>query len=116
MKITDLYLDELEREAASTRRTLERVPEGQNDWKPHPKSMVLGYLAALVAQMPAWIEMMVNRDELDLNHRLLQNSKHRRSGANALNCWHRWMRRSQKPARRCCIPPTSTSKPPGSFR
>jgi uncharacterized damage-inducible protein DinB len=66
MKITDLYLDELEREAASTRRTLERVPEGQNDWKPHPKSMVLGYLAALVAQMPAWIEMMVNRDELDL--------------------------------------------------
>jgi uncharacterized damage-inducible protein DinB len=66
MKMTELFLDELEREAASSRRTLERVPEGQNDWKPHPKSMALGYLAALIAHMPAWIATMVNRDELDL--------------------------------------------------
>jgi uncharacterized damage-inducible protein DinB len=67
MKLTDLFLDELEKEAASTRRTLERVPEGRNDWKPHEKSMALGYLAALVASMPGWISFMVNRDELDIN-------------------------------------------------
>jgi uncharacterized damage-inducible protein DinB len=66
MKLTDVFLAELERDAASTRRTLERVPEGQNDWKPHPKSMELGYLAALVAHMSSWIPMMVKTDELDL--------------------------------------------------
>jgi uncharacterized damage-inducible protein DinB len=66
MKLTDLFIAELEREGASTRRTLERVPEGQNDWKPHPKSMELGYLAGLVATMPSWIVSMVKQDELDL--------------------------------------------------
>jgi uncharacterized damage-inducible protein DinB len=67
MKLTDLFLEQLEKEAASTRRTLERVPEGRNDWKPHEKSMLLGYLAALVAGMPGWIAFMVNQDELDIN-------------------------------------------------
>lgn len=66
MKMTDFFLSELEQEATITRRALERVPEGHNDWKPHGKSMPLGYLAALVATMPAWIERMVNYDELDL--------------------------------------------------
>jgi len=66
MKLTELFLGELEREAASTRRTLERVPEGRNEWKPHEKSMPLGYLAALVARMPSWVAMMINQDELDM--------------------------------------------------
>ena len=65
MKLTELFIPELEREAALSRRVLERVPEGRNEWQPHPKSMRLGYLAALVASMPGWIEMMVNHDELD---------------------------------------------------
>jgi len=55
MKLTDVFLAELEREAASSRLTLERLPEGHNDWKPHPKSMPLGYLASLVATMPSWV-------------------------------------------------------------
>ena len=66
MKLTDLFAAELEREAAGTRRTLERVPEGQNDWKPHPKSMALGHLAALVATMPSWVVSMVKQDEFDM--------------------------------------------------
>ena len=66
MKLTDLYLGELEREAPASRRILERVPDGRYDWKPHEKSMPLGYLATLVATMPGWIDMMVNRDELDI--------------------------------------------------
>jgi uncharacterized damage-inducible protein DinB len=67
MKMTELFLAELEREAVSTRRTLERVPERRNDWKPHEKSMALGYLASLVATMPSWIAMIVDDDELDMN-------------------------------------------------
>jgi len=65
-KITELLAAELEREAVGTRRLLERVPEGKNDWKPHEKSMPLGYLAALVATMPGWIAAMIEQDELDV--------------------------------------------------
>jgi uncharacterized damage-inducible protein DinB len=66
MKLTDLFLDELEREAALTRRTLERVPDGRYDWKPHEKSMTLGYLAELVARLPSWPVFMIKQDELEL--------------------------------------------------
>jgi len=66
MRLNQLFLEQLDNEAKSTRRVLERVPEGRNDWKPHPKSMALGYLAALVAKMPAWLTMMIERDEYEL--------------------------------------------------
>lgn len=64
--IAELLLAELERESAGTRRVLERVPEGKNDWKPHEKSMPLGYLAGLVATMPGWAAAMIDQDELDV--------------------------------------------------
>lgn len=64
--ITELLVAELDREMTGTRRALERVPERQNDWKPHEKSTPLGYLAGLVAAMPGWIESMVKDDGLDL--------------------------------------------------
>jgi uncharacterized damage-inducible protein DinB len=64
--ITELLLAELDREMVGTRRALERVPEGENDWRPHEKSMPLGYLAGLVATMPRWIVSIVMEDGLDL--------------------------------------------------
>jgi uncharacterized damage-inducible protein DinB len=67
MKMTELFLAELDREAAVTRRTLERVPDGRTDWKPHEKSMPLGYLSTLVALLPSWVVFTVKQDELDLN-------------------------------------------------
>ena len=66
MKLTELFLAEMEREMPRTRRALEQVPMGRPDWKPHPKSMPLGYLAALVATLPSWIVFTVNQDELDI--------------------------------------------------
>jgi uncharacterized damage-inducible protein DinB len=66
MKLTEILLAQLEREIASTRKTLERVPEGKLDWKPHPKSMPLGYLSLLVSAMFGWIAKMIDRDHLDL--------------------------------------------------
>jgi uncharacterized damage-inducible protein DinB len=67
MKITELLLTELDHEAIGSRKALEQVPEGKNDWKPHEKSMPLGYLATIVANVPAWLDMVVNVDELDIN-------------------------------------------------
>jgi uncharacterized damage-inducible protein DinB len=67
MGLREFFLWQLEHEAATSRKVIERVPEGQNSWKPHERSMELGYLAALVASMPGWIEFMVNRRELDLS-------------------------------------------------
>jgi len=67
VKITELFAAQLDREAVFCRRAIERVPEGKNDWKPHEKSMALGYLATLVATMPSWVAMAIVKDELDLN-------------------------------------------------
>ncbi|MEP6539764.1 MAG: DinB family protein [Bryobacteraceae bacterium] len=66
MLLTSVILEQLDREAEITRRALERVPEGKNDWKPHPKSMPLGQLAHMVATMPSWISLIVKQDEMDI--------------------------------------------------
>ena len=66
MKLTQLFLDELLREAPRTRRAVEGVPSGRDDWKPHSKSMPLGRLAGLVASMPSWVTLIIQQDELDL--------------------------------------------------
>jgi hypothetical protein len=66
MTLTQLFLAELEREAPRTRRALEQVPVGRDDWKPHPKSMPLARLAGLVATMPSWIGLIIEQDELNL--------------------------------------------------
>jgi uncharacterized damage-inducible protein DinB len=67
MTITGLFAGQLEREAAISGRVLGHVPEGRGEWKPHEKSMPLGYLSYLVASMPSWVEMAITQDELDLN-------------------------------------------------
>ena len=55
---------ELNQEAATTRRVLERVPEDQLTWKPHPKSMSLGQLALHVAETPGLVAGMLADDTL----------------------------------------------------
>ena len=65
--MTDLFSAQLEREAAISRRVLERVPMDRPAWKPHEKSMPLGYLVTLVASMPSWVGLAITQDELDLN-------------------------------------------------
>jgi uncharacterized damage-inducible protein DinB len=67
MKLTQMFLDQLDREAARTRNVVENVPQGKDDWTPHPKSMPLLRLSGLVATMPSWISLIIDKDELDLN-------------------------------------------------
>jgi uncharacterized damage-inducible protein DinB len=52
MRIADSFIAELDQEAATTRRVLDRVPAAQLSWRPHPKSMSLGQLALHVAEVP----------------------------------------------------------------
>ena len=49
-----------------TRKLLERVPEGQFDWKPHQKSMSLGQLAQHVATIPTWGKVAMSQDDFDM--------------------------------------------------
>ncbi|HEX8244955.1 MAG TPA: DinB family protein [Longimicrobium sp.] len=66
MSIADLLLPELDNEIAITRRVLERVPDGRGEWKPHDRSFPMGHLAQLVARLPGWAVMMMDRTELDI--------------------------------------------------
>ena len=59
------FLQELESEIPSTRKCLERIPESLFGWKPHEKSMALGYLALLVAEIPKWITETIETSVID---------------------------------------------------
>ncbi len=59
-------LSEFDQEFASTRKILERVPEGKLGWKPHEKSMTLGRLATHLTELPLWCTHTFTRTELDL--------------------------------------------------
>src|SRR3954454_25379123 len=64
MKLIDGLLAELEHEAETTRRVLERIPQAHLSWKPHPKSMSLGQLALHVATVPGNVAELAARDTI----------------------------------------------------
>ncbi len=59
------FLQELEAETTSTRKCLERIPESLFSWKPHEKSMNMGYLTLLVAEIPKWITDTIEKSVID---------------------------------------------------
>jgi uncharacterized damage-inducible protein DinB len=63
--ITELLLKEMDQEAETTRKMLACVPDDKYDWKPHEKSMTIRRLATHIADIPSWVDMAVNTDELD---------------------------------------------------
>lgn len=68
MELIKLLQKEMEQEAATTRKMLSRVPADKFDWQPHPKSMSLKRLASHVAELPGWVEMVIDTDELDFEN------------------------------------------------
>ncbi len=64
--IKQVALADLEVELQRTRTLLERIPDDNLDWKPHPKSMALGSLALHIATLPFWIETIASTEYLDL--------------------------------------------------
>lgn len=61
----DALLNELRQESQATRHMLERVPEDQLAWRPHPKSMTLGQLAWHVATIPGDLSRLSQLEEFD---------------------------------------------------
>jgi uncharacterized damage-inducible protein DinB len=64
MKMIDVLLAEMDQEAQSTARVLERVPQAQLAWRPHPKSMSLGQLALHVATIPGNVAELAAKDSI----------------------------------------------------
>jgi len=65
MEIIPMLLKEMEQEAQTTRKMLERVPNDKFDWQPHVKSMTIRKLAGHIAELPSWVSMTINTDHLD---------------------------------------------------
>lgn len=65
MAISQMFLPEFDHEAANTRKTLVRVPDDKWDWKPHPKSGTLGWLAGHIATLNDWARETIQSDQLD---------------------------------------------------
>jgi uncharacterized damage-inducible protein DinB len=59
------YLKELEGEVTATRKCLERIPMEVYKFKPHETSMEMGYLTLLVADIPRWIAVLIEKPDLD---------------------------------------------------
>ena len=66
MAANEALLMEFDQEMANTRKTLERIPDGKFDWKPHPKSGSMGWLAGHVAHLPSWTVETITKDSLDI--------------------------------------------------
>lgn len=65
MSLSELLTAELKKEAASTRKLLAVVPEGNSDWKPHERSFHIQRLATHVAEIPHWLNRPLETDEFD---------------------------------------------------
>ncbi len=59
-------LPELEHELSKTRRVLEAVPDGHNDFKPHEKSMLLTRLAGHTAEFAGFAALILTLPGIDM--------------------------------------------------
>jgi uncharacterized damage-inducible protein DinB len=66
MSATAALIQEMDQEARTTRRVLERVPSDKLAWKPHAKSMSLGQLAMHVASVPGRITSWALQDSVQM--------------------------------------------------
>lgn len=65
MNIIELLLTEFDQEAQITRKMLTLVPKERFDWAPHEKSMKMKALASHIAELPSWVKLGLETEELD---------------------------------------------------
>jgi uncharacterized damage-inducible protein DinB len=66
MPISELLVTEFDQEMSNTRKALERVPGEKWDWKPHPKSGSLGWMAAHIATLPHFAVTTIKTSEFEI--------------------------------------------------
>jgi uncharacterized damage-inducible protein DinB len=66
MSISQSLLPEFDQEMANTRKVLERIPQDKLGWKAHEKSNTIGWVGTHLANIPAWAEMTLTKDALDI--------------------------------------------------
>jgi uncharacterized damage-inducible protein DinB len=66
MTTAELLLEDFDREMAGTRKTLERIPEENVEYKPHDKSFALGKLAVHVALLPLFAKYILTSPGMDM--------------------------------------------------
>jgi uncharacterized damage-inducible protein DinB len=66
MTIAEILATDFDPEMASTRRLLERIPENDPGWKPHPKSMPIGRLALHTARLPQFLTRVLTTEGMNL--------------------------------------------------
>jgi uncharacterized damage-inducible protein DinB len=66
MTYAESMLPEFDREIASTRKVLERVPDEKLNWQPHPKSHTIGWNANHVADLVNWLVVTLGQSALDI--------------------------------------------------
>lgn len=66
MPLNQALLPEFDHEMGNTRKSLERIPEGKFDWKPHEKSSTMGQLATHLATINQWTEAIIGQDSFDV--------------------------------------------------
>ena len=66
MTIAETFLPQFEHEMQGCRRMLERVPVDKFAYRPHPKSMTLGQLAAHLAEIPGYTVPTIEQSDLDV--------------------------------------------------
>ena len=65
MRLVDSLLMEIDQEAQTTKRVLDRIPEDRLSWKPHPKAISLGQLALHIASVPGSIAAAAVPDSME---------------------------------------------------
>jgi len=66
MNLAQSRLPDFDHEMALTRKTLARVPEDRNEWRPHPKSFTMLALASHLATIPSYTGFTFKTDSLDV--------------------------------------------------
>lgn len=65
MSIIQMLLKEMDQESQTTRKMLSIIPDDKYDWQPHPKSMTVRQLGTHIAELPTWVSLVLQTNELD---------------------------------------------------
>ena len=81
MSIKEGIIAEYQMEMATTRKALERLPEGRFGFKPHEKSYSLGELGTHLANLQQWVGVTLNMDAFDVGANVPRTEALKTTGA-----------------------------------